>query len=36
MVDEEAAGIVDKKLIEVGCDRFAHAEPAGYVSDEIG
>ena len=36
MVDEEAAGIVDKKLIEVGRNRLAYTEPKGYVGDESG
>src|SRR5229473_8615542 len=36
VVDEEAAGIVDKKLIELGRNRLAHTEPKGYVGDETG
>ena len=36
VVDEEAAGIVDKKLIEVGRNRLAHTEPESYVGDEAG
>jgi hypothetical protein len=36
VVDKEAAGIVDKKLIEVGRNRLAHTEPEGYVGDESG
>jgi hypothetical protein len=36
VADEEAAGIIDQKLIEVGRDRFAHAEAEGHVGDEFG
>ena len=35
VVDEEAAGIVDEKLIEVGRNRLAHAEAEGDVGDEF-
>ena len=36
VIDEETAGIVDKKLIEVGRNRLAYTEPKGYVGDESG
>lgn len=36
VADEEAAGIVDKKLVEVGRDRLTHTEPEGYIGDESG
>jgi hypothetical protein len=35
VADEEAAGIVDEKLIELGCDGLAHAEAEGRVGDEL-
>src|SRR5260370_16905890 len=36
VIDEEAAGIVNKKLIELGRNRLVHTEPEGYVGDEAG
>ena len=36
MIDEEATGVVDKKLIEIGRNRIVHTEPEGYVGDESG
>ncbi|WP_456640603.1 hypothetical protein [Bradyrhizobium sp. USDA 10063] len=36
MVDEEAAGIVDKKLIEVRRNRLAHTEPECDIRDQSG
>jgi hypothetical protein len=36
VIDEEAAGIVDKKLIEVGRNRLAHTDSKSYVGDESG
>ena len=35
VVDEEAAGIVDKKLVEVSRKRPAHAESEGHVGDKF-
>jgi hypothetical protein len=36
MVDEEAAGVVDARLVEVGFHRLAHAEPERGFGDEAG
>jgi len=35
-MNEEAAGIVNKKLIEVGRNRLVHTDPASHVGDEAG
>ena len=35
VVDEEAAGVVDEKLVEVGRNRPAHAESEGHAGDEF-
>ena len=35
VVDEEAAGVIDEKLVEVGCKRPAHAESGGHACDEF-
>jgi len=36
MVDEEATGVVDEKLVEVGFDRLAHAEPERGFGNQAG
>jgi hypothetical protein len=36
MVDEEAVGVVDERLMEVGFHRPAHAEPERGFGDEAG
>ena len=36
MIGEEAARIIDEKLVEIGRDRLAHTEAQGHIGDELG
>jgi hypothetical protein len=36
VIDEKAAGIVDKELIEVGRNRLVHTQPEGDIRDQAG
>jgi hypothetical protein len=36
VIDEEAAGVVDEKLIEIGRDRLVNAEAESRLGDEFG